>query len=413
MWLGPSNRSISPPLAPTGNVISTAPFTVTVVGGGNASNGSRLIVMRSSGTFAAKSFGSGAPQLFDTVDKQYVNGINLNVYNGFTDGTSIAHLIYGRQSSDIPAGGGLFGTDVKYYTSRPLRTSFDTALYAGLNMGANGKTSVSRPFWPAAYGTQNNQTLYASFWARCSAPFQGAGGGDSSCKIFRVTSGGDDSVRSGVDTQDSGVAGYTSSLNPFPAQQSNFETFRSGNANAWYRHETWWDNTSGGGLSIAGNLRNDWSGVMGGGNPFKLLFYSGIGSAPHDFEACHSADVMYASNAPTNVWWDSVTGGNTFANIILNHMGYDDGHGLSAGTNYDIAQVYYDPNFERPELYDQVAWDVSPTSTMNREVQGLWTRNSSTQIAVTLSQGQFTTLPGKRLGYVNGRNMAEEICRFI
>jgi hypothetical protein len=385
------------------------PFTGSVVGGGNAGNGSKLIITRSSGAFAAKSFGAGAPQLFDTVGHQYSNGIDLNVYSGFADGTSIANLIYARQSKDIG-----FGTDVKYYTSRSLRTSFDSALYAGLNMSGSGKTSVSRPLWPAAYGTQNNQTLYASFWARCSAPFQGAGGGDTSNKIFRVTSGGDDSVRSGLNTADSGGCGYTSALNPYPGNQPNFETLRTGNANAWYRHETWWDNTSGGGLSTAGNLRNDWSGVMGGGNPFKKFFYSGIGAAPHLFEACHPVDVLYMPDVtPSNVWWDSITGGNTFANIILNHMGYDDGHGLSAGTSYDIAQVYYDPNFERPELYDQATWDTSPASTMNREVQGLWTRDSATQITVTLSQGQFVSLPGKRLGYANTRSTAEEMCRFI
>lgn len=150
---------------------------------------------------------------------------------------------------------------------------------------------------------------------------------------------------------------------------------------------------------------------MGAGNPFKKLFYSGIGSAPHDFEACHAADVLYASNSPTNVWWDSVTGGFTFANIIANHMGFDDGHGLSSGTDYDIAQVYYDPNFERFELSDAV-WDVGPSSTVNREVQGLWTRDSSTQCTVTVSQGQFASLSGKYLYYVNGRNTAQQVCTF-
>lgn len=391
-----------------GNIVNFSPFTTT----GTVGNGNTLTITRSSGTFAAKSFGSGAPQLFDTVDKQYVNGVNQDAYNGFADGTDIAHLIYARQTSDFS---GQTGVQMRYYTSRSLRTSFDTALYASLNMGANGKSSVSRPPWPGAYGTQNNQTLYASFWGRCSAPLQGAGGGDSSCKIFRVTSGGDDSVRSGVDTQDSGVAGYTSSLNPFPGTQPNFETFRSGNANLWYRHETWWDNTSGGGLSTAGNLRNDWSGVMGGGNRFMKFAYSGIGTTTHDFEACHPADVMYASNAPTNVWWDSVTGGNTFANIILNHMGYDDGHGLSAGTNYDIAQVYYDPNFERLELADSATWPTLdfPTTGVNREVQGKWTRDSSTQCTFTISQGQFASLSGLYVYYVNGRNTAEKVCQFV
>jgi hypothetical protein len=384
-----------------GGFVSSFPFTVT----GTVGNGNPLTVSRSSGTFAAKQFGSGSPQLFDTMVHQYVNGVDQNAYSGFTDGQQVTHQLYSTVSSDWS------GTSVlTYSTSRTMRTSFDSAMYSSQPMPSSGKTAVGQPPWPGAYGTQNNQTLYVSFWGRCSAPLQGTGGGDSSCKIFRISQQGDLSVRSGYLTADSGGCGYWSTLTPYPGDQGNFETLRSGNANNWYRHETWWDNTTGGFVSSAGQLRNDWSGVMGSGNPFIPFELSSIGNPPHDFEACHPADVMYASNAPANVFWDTATGSPpTMGNIVCNLMGYDDGHALSSGTIYDIAQVYYDPDFQRFEVSDASTWDVSPTSVMNREIQGQWSRNSSTQCTVYQSQGQFASLSGKYLWYVNGRNSAEQV----
>jgi hypothetical protein len=402
-WFGGNNRCTDLPSA-ANNIVNTAPFTVTATGGGNVVNSSKLTITRSSGTFAAKSFGSGAPQLFDTIAHQYVNGVDQNAYAGFTNGSTVHNQIYGLVSQDWGA-----GTDVQTYsTSRSMRTSFDTAMYSTLNMQL-GKATVARAPWPGAYGTQNNQTLYASIWGRCSAPLQGAGGGDGSCKIFRITAGSDNTTRSGNNTVDSDESGWYANKNPNTAQ-IGFATFRNGNANAWYRHEIWLDNTSGGGLSTAGNLINYWSGILGSGQPFITVENSGIGNAPHDFEVCHPADVLYASNSPTNMFWD--TSSVAFSNIILNYMGFDDGHGLSNGTNYDIAQVYVDPNFERFELSDSSTWDGSPTSTMNREVQGLWTNDSTTQCTVTVSQGQFSTLTGKYLWYVNGRNTATQVCHF-
>src|SRR6185312_2470540 len=77
--------------------VTVAPnFSVT---GSSFAHGSKLTVNMTSGTFPARNFGT-APWLYDTVDAQYVNGVNKNAYAGFTDGTDTGHLVWGQQSSD-------------------------------------------------------------------------------------------------------------------------------------------------------------------------------------------------------------------------------------------------------------------------------------------------------------------------
>jgi hypothetical protein len=396
--------------AQAGQFVFTGVFSGSVT---SPANGGVITVNRSSGTFAAKTFGSGAPWLYDNVSAQYLNGVNQNAYNGFTDGQALNATIWGVSA------GGPSNTAMGYYTSRALRTSFDSALYGSVNMNTNGKGNVGAPVWPGAYGTQTNQTMFLSFWGKSANPFQGTGGGDGSTKILRVSQVGDVQYRGGANIAASGTQNYYNSAASGGGDiQPSFATIRNGNAGNWMRHDCWWDTTSGGSLSSAGQLINMWNGVMGSGIPFTYFSYSGNSG---NFEACHVTDILYTSNQQTNTTWTPATALEcpnpstpcTFTNIVPNLLGYDDGHGLSAGNNYDMCGIYLDADFQRPEIADSATWDVSPTSTMNREIQGVWQRNSSTQIQSTILQGQFAALAGKYLYWVNGRGTAEQIGHWV
>lgn len=409
--------------APVSNVSSFSPSAPFNVSGNGFSNGSVLTVTRNTGTFAPKAYGTGSPYLFDTIAHQYLNGVDQNAYAGFSEGQSIAHLIYAQQSSDQST------TAMGYFANRTKRTQYDTAQMATVAMTFNGKGSIGNAIWPAAYGTRNNKTLYCSFWGRSKNNFQVAGGGALANKIFRISDATNDLGQGQSNTMTSGQAAYYSPVgghntanNPLGTSE-NFRGINNGvgsGGGLWYRHEVWLDLTAGslgGGnpLSQSGQLINHWSGVMGNGQPFWTLFASLV-STQHTFEACHSVDaVMGSVIAPSNVYWD--TSLQPFSDITLAHIGYDDGGGTqgdgsaggSSGNEYDIAQVYMDPDFERFEISDSAVWNNSLGSTMNREIQGKWSRDSSTQCTVTISAGQWSSLVGKYLWYVNARNGAELI----
>jgi len=341
--------------------------------------------------------------LYDTVDHQWVNGVDQNAYSGFSDGTSIAHLIYGGQASDNGSGLDV----VKYWTSRAKRTAYQSSVYAVVNMQL-GKSWIGSPYWPGAWGTRNNLTLFASFWAKSTNAFQGTGGGDISTKLMRTqsTPGGN---QAGTNFAASGSIGWCSNLNP--GGSGDFRQLRNGNGGVWMRHDFWLDQTTGDINSTAGQLINIWSGVMGSGTPFHVSSYSGFGG---DFNISHPADALYSpANLPTNSWWDPADNGMAFSNIDVNVLGYDDGHGLSAGNNYDIAELYIDPDIWRFEVSDSLTWDAGPTSTMDRENCGHWSRDSDTQCTVQLNFGQFpSSQTGLALWLVNpsDRQNAVRVC---
>jgi hypothetical protein len=367
-----------------------APFTVS----GLAANGQQLIVTRTSGTFAAKSFGSGSPQLFDTIDYQYSNGVDLGLYSGFADGTDIGTTLYARQSKSFAA-----GTDImRYYTSRSKRTSFDTAVYATLGMTL-GKGCLGTALWPAAYGTRNNQTLYISYIGKSRLPYtnDGSGGaGEASNKTFRIINSSY-SQTAGSDAIGRLGNGFNGQIDR-ASLSSSFVTNITGPgfADQWVRYECHADVTNG--------IVEIWANQQ-----FVIQRYSGYGG---EWECCHSSDVLYANQALTDTFFNPSKYGVTFDLIDFGLFGFDDGHNLSDGDDYDLAQIYQDPNIERFEISDAATWDVGPTSTMNRELCGRWSRDSSTQCTVYISQGQFASLSGKYLWYVNGRNTAEKVALF-
>lgn len=358
-----------------------APFSVS----GTVGNGNPLTITRSSGTFAPKSFGSGAPQLYDTCDKQWLNGVNQNAYSGFADGQTVAHLLYQTQASDNPG-----GMHVGYYTSRTKRTPVDSAQYASPAMVSSGKGWLGFPSWPAEYGAKTNQSQYFTYWARSKLGFNGgAGSGDSSTKQFRIAQQGDQLIGGQHNYIAAGSQGFDLGV----AQDSSSFAGIGTLVNQWHRHELY--------LNLTTKEVRWWL-----NGAFMAFTYSGYGGS---YEVCQPANTLYVANAP-NTAWDPAKYAIAFNDCAVALFGWDDGHGLSAGNDYDIAQVYVDPDYQRFEITDSATWDSGLTATANRELQGRWSRNSPTQCTVYQYQGQFSgSISGKVLWYVSSLTTAEKV----
>jgi hypothetical protein len=393
--------------APPGVVVQS-PF---VVSGSDFVHGSKLVIQYPTG-FPSRLYGNAA-MLWDDVDHQFVNGVNQNAYAGFTDGQTIGTtLIYGGQSSGS-------GPDhMGIWTSQPRRTQYQSAVYGTVNFTiSNGKSYLGNPFWPIAWGTRNNSSMYLSFWGMSVNPFTlgttSLGAGTFTNKMLRYTTAAVGSANDpliGIDCF-AGGGSYTSNSNN---SQGDNGPYRDGSAMRWLRHEFWLEAQSGASkYSTLGNITEAWTGSMGAGQRYVIRNHSSRGGA---FEACHPADAIYSpANLPTDSWWDTQNFPAALPYSYVNTplFGFDDSGtgGGSLGNSYYISEVYADPDLGRFELSDSPVWDAGPTSTMNRELCGQATRDSNTQYTVTLNFGQFPA--GRRglyLWFVTGRTTATLIC---
>jgi len=100
-------------------------------------------------------------------------------------------------------------------------------------------------------------------------------------------------------------------------------------------------------------------------------------------------------------------------------LGYDGQSGdVHGGQEHDIANVYVDTEWQRFEISDSPTWDIGPnqygsnTTGIAREVQGRWRRVSDTMVELHLNHGQFASLAGKYLWYVDSFTTATLIGRF-
>jgi hypothetical protein len=261
-----------------------------------------------------------------------------------------------------------------------------------VSMSGNGKGCVGLPKWPVAYGTQNNTTLYISVWFKSANPYTSdgsGGGGDGTNKFLRLTDTSYNSTIQGDNFFARTSAGYPT-VDTFT--RDGFFGI-TGFGGTWTRMELWADLTNG--------IINPWW-----QQAFLQWTFSGFGGV---FEFCHPTDVLYAPNAPVNSYWDPSAQGMTFDAVCAGQFPYDDGHSFSSGNSVDVAQVYVDPDIQRFEISDASAWNIGPTATANREIQGRWSRDSSTQCTVYQSQGQFGSLSGKYLWHITGRTTAEQV----
>lgn len=386
-----------PPPVVAGQFTFAAPFT----GAGGVkttpwAHGVPFTINAPPGTFPSPPTGTQFEWLYDTVDKQLLNGVNQNAYAGFTNGQTIPHGPWQNLSQDAAD-----GDTQTYQTAAPaLRTIYNTAGYGTLNMNSNGKGYVGNPTWPVAFGTQANKSLYCSVWMMSVNAYGSAGGGGPITKVIRM------------DTQpNTGLGGNNySATGPCPlgsaagiGWQSNrttsdgsFQNTRTGNAGVWRRFQYWIEAQNGGSQwSSGGNVINAWLGNQGSGNnKFYLCTNSAYGTG--SFEICHAADKMYATLAPTNSFFDA---SSLFTNLTLSVIGFDDGGGNSTGNTLYIGEVALQLGLSRVETHDS-PWDQSPTSSMNSEycfVQWL----SSSQISVTPNWGQFGTGKNINLSLAN------------
>lgn len=419
MWHGANQRSATDRPAGgsgSGAFVVDAPFSVTTTGGLN--DGDTLTIDLLTGTFPPRLYGN-SPMLYDDVDHQWQNGVNADAWNGFTDGQSIGLGTIYRQQTHFNS------PDVMgVWTSQPLRTTYQTHVYGTVDFSiTNGKAWLGGPRWPAAWGTRNNSTLYLTFWARSVNPFTlgttslGAGTfTNKQCRFTTAAEPGTNDPLIGIDCF-SGVGGYTSHSNNSQGDNGPYrgsaDLGGTGSAGAWLRHEYWREALPGPTqYSSGGQLVEGWVGRMGAGQRYVIRSHSDRGG---QFEACHPADVMYQpANVPLDSWWDSQNfpGATAYAYVNDELFGFDDSGtgGGSLGNSYYISEVYTDPDLWRFELSDSLTWDQGPTSVVNREIQGHWSRDSDTQCTVQVKRGQFSaSQTGLALWLVNSNDRQSAI----
>ncbi|MBL8953446.1 MAG: hypothetical protein JNK82_21910, partial [Myxococcaceae bacterium] len=140
---------------------------------------------------------------------------------------------------------------------------------------------------------------------------------------------------------------------------------------------------------------------------------TGTTKGPHEFR--RDDNFLYTLNPGGNVPFTEA-----WSNVTVGSIGFDGNSGVTAqlGQEHDIANIYVDTEWERFELSESPTWDIGPcpygvvTTGTAREVQGRWRRVSATQAEVHLNQGQFTSLAGKYLWYVDGLKTATRVGAF-
>lgn len=358
---------------------------------GTAGHDQPLTITYLSGTFASRSFGSGAPWLYDRVSQQFVNGTNEDAYNGLSNGALI-------NVGDVWQDNALTGVDSAYYsTSRTRRHARSSALYTNAGHTPE-KMGVGRAVWPSAWGSQTNTRLYVSWWYKSTLglTYDAPGGDGPSTKPFRINDaggngGGTNFLGSGGDS-----AFCMETMDSGGANRSGFFHGNAGYAGAdtWQRIEMFFDRTN--------QTADLWLDGI-----YCKITNSGAGG---DFEFRSNALKLYTANTSNNNRWNPT--GMTGSGLNVGLVGHDDGHGSSAGNANDIEEIYVDTEFERFEISDSSTWDTGLNATATREICGRWVRNSGTSCTVYPNQGGFSSLSGKYLWYVTGPTTAVLVGQF-
>jgi hypothetical protein len=304
-----------------------------------------------------------APLIWDITSEQYVGGVNRDAYHGYADGHLINSLVWRSNSQNVA-----------YSTSRPNRHARMVAHYAG--WGQNGNPAKMHLYAPTAPSTQ--RSFYLSFYRKCK---YAASGVDYSAKSLRI----DNQYLELVGTTYAGQGGYSQ------ANSAGHGTswIDGGDQTVWTRWEFYCD------------LNRQWFDVWKDGH-YHLGSNSGAGGT---VEFRPAADWRFRTGL-TGWQFDcpTVVPGHPIAPALF---GYDQGGtGSSPGQEVDLSEVYYDNTQARVEVSDQAMWSDAPSARPHREVQGLLTAWSDTQIQLVLNQGGFDSLPGKYLYVIDAAGRA-------
>lgn len=376
-----------------------AGFTVVA---SSFAHGEAMTVTRSSGSWATRTYGNNA-WLYDIGDKAWQNGTEKTPMSIYSDGDTVAQ----SPSNAVWTAYGTAGTHpIKLARSSGSRTapnSRTSAWWYSTTGASNMKTELMQPIWPSAWngGTQNNQRIYASWWFRMKNAY--AGGDQYRGKYMRYNA-----------TDGSGVGSHQ--MNPDSLQQAPQTMFDTGPpslGSTWYRVEFYGDLASD---AADGYIRYRY---------VRQIQSTGTSKGPHEFRS----ETPYNSSTATGGYLytsNTALGGSGnvpftagWSNITLGAVGYDgQAENNHAGQEHDVANLYVDANWERFEISDNATWSLAPnsfgsTSTGTpREIQGRWSRDSSTQCTVYINQGQFASLSGKYLWYVDDLKTATLIGQF-
>lgn len=367
-------------------------FTVTA---SSFAHGQAMTITRSSGAWATRSYGSGVqfPWLYDTVDVAIRNGVVNQPFSALAHGATV----------DVnPVGGHWLGYGQSAHRLQLARSSGSrvapnsrTAAWFYSTTGAPAmKTEVFDPIWPSAWGTENYQTAYVSFWARVNDAAHLLNNG----KWGRITEAFQTNFIStdGYFSQDGNVDGCGPRMQS--ATWTRLEYYIDLTLNVWdyysrYRYMRQRDN----GLTTPG--------------PREMR-----GTTAYNASTNRGGYLYTAGGNPQN----NIPFSGNFTKARIAGVGWDGQNGdIWSGHSQDIANFYVDPHWERFEISDSSTWSLAPmalggseTDGTPREIQGRWSRDSGTQCTVYINQGQFASLSGKYLWYVDDFKTATLIGQF-
>lgn len=361
-------------------------FTVTAA---SFEHGEAMTITRSSGSWATRTH-STTPWLYDQGDKAWQAGVERTPMAAITD----ASLVPVTGNTGQPWGAyGSASHRIRLAHSSGSRTppNARTSRWWYSTTGASDmKTELIYPLWPHG-GAQNNQRLYLSWWLRMKNAY--AGGGAFQGKYMRFQ-----------DTNGAGVGSHQFNPDSINANTTMWDATpgSAGQSNVWMRLEFFADLTN--------NVLDCYS---------RYRYYRGSNSSlGGNFEfrsgtaynaVSNRGGYLYTNN-PSNVPFS-----NSWINLWFGHIGYDGQSGaVHAGQEHDVANAYVDTEWERFEISDSATWSLAPGTTTGtpREIQGRWSRDSNTQCTVYINQGQFASLSGKYLWYVDDFKTATLIGQF-
>lgn len=345
-----------------------------------------LVITRSAGAFAPRAY-SEHPWLYDVGDVQYVDGMPFDAMAGLGEGSDVP--------PSVPDGvWGGYGSDahrVKLSRGARVPPNEHTQAWWFSTTGApDMKTVLGDPLWPSAWngGTQNNRRLYVSWWFRMKFAYQG--GDPFRGKYLRYNA-----------TDGSGIGAHQ--INPDTLQHSAGTMYDIGPTAAddrWFRNEVYID------------LDADAVDAYSHYRYVRQREMTGTSKGPHEFR--RDDNFLYTLNPGGNVPFTE-----EWSNLTVGSLGFDgQGGDAHVGQEHDVANVYVDTEWQRFEISDSAQWDIGPNPYgtdapgIARELQGRWRRISDTTAELHVNQGQFASLSGKYLWYVDGLTTATRIGRF-
>ncbi|MGC8898750.1 MAG: hypothetical protein ACP5ON_11040 [Bacteroidota bacterium] len=303
---------------------------------------------------------SAAPLIWDVTAQQFVGGTNRDAYRGLRDGDPINQQIW--QYIQFPPSGEI----ARYSTSRSHRHARVAAHYT-----ANGaKLTLGAPRHPdgSSVPPPTQKSFYLSFYRRLKFPCDKT---NYCAKSLRV------------DSPNNSLVGTT-----YVGASGIFQVNSTGTRAAWIDEgtETNWVR-----WEMYVDVRKQYFDVWKNGH-YHLGSWSGAGGT---VEFRPATDWRFRTPGLPGYQFDAPA---LPANEPLwpALFGYDQGGaGQSPGQEIDVGEIYYDETLARVEISDQPVWDDSPTSRVQREVQGRLLSWSDGEITFVLYQGAFESLSNK------------------